>query len=92
VYFYVADPDVIPADFNLLTIFDPRALSVTDWAVEGFGVFDGPTPRKTHLTGKGAVPFWFIAEAQLATARSDGFINMPEFGTSGSYQGICFQV
>ncbi len=93
IYFYVADPSVIPPDFNVLTFFDPRAVALPaeEWAVEGFAIRDLPppfAPKKTLFRGKGAVPFWFVTEGQLAAAAADGFINMPELESLDPIKGF----
>lgn len=93
VYFYVNDPGVVPEDFNLLRVFNPAGtatLNPEDWAVDGFNIRSNPDdaiPRKVHLYGKGAVPFWFIPADAMNDATADGELTILEMGTLSSVRG-----
>lgn len=90
IYFYVEDPEIIPADFNLLTFFDIRALE-HKFAVEVFEIFADTNdilPFKVHLIGKGSVPFWFITEEKLALAIADGILTMTELESLNPIKGF----
>ncbi len=80
IYFYTADPANIPDDFNLLWFFDPRALDYPP-AVSGFEIYSDEqdlVPRKSHMTGNGAVHFWFFPEEAINAALADFELTMPE--------------
>jgi hypothetical protein len=90
VYFYVEDPGVIPDDFNLLMFFDLRALE-HDFAVEITEIFADPNdtgPFKVHMTGKGAVPFWFIGEEQILASMADGVLTISELEALNPVKGF----
>ncbi len=94
VYFYVNDPGVVPEDFNLLRMFNPAGtatLTTDDWAVDGFNIRSNPEdaiPRKVHLYGKGAVPFWFIPADAMNSATADGELTILEMDALPSVRGI----
>lgn len=86
IYFYVADPGVVPTDFNLLGLFDFRALGA-ELAVAGTEVWmdeSAPAPRNLRLHGIAPVHFWFIPRSVLLSAAEDGFVNTEELLASGS--------
>ena len=91
IYFYVADPSVIPTDFNLLDFFDFRALGA-ELAVEGFNIRKNagdPEPQKTILHGAGPVAFWFIPETiYLEEIVNDGIVTMAELARDEVIQGF----
>lgn len=88
IVFYVTDPSAVPADFNLLQFFDPRALGAES-SVEGFMLIeDGAlTPRKVDLKGLGAVPIWFFDAAQWQGMFADGVVTVPEMEANGPIKG-----
>lgn len=85
---YVTDPSAIPADFNLVAFFDPRALGAA-FAVKGFTLWeDGATaPRTVNLKGMGFVPIWFFDSAQWGAMLADGIVTMPELEANGPIKG-----
>ena len=85
VYFYVADPDVIPDDHNMLQFFDPRALGA-EFAVRGLEVRESagdPVPKKVHLSATAPIEFWFVPADVLRDAAADGFLGADELLATG---------
>lgn len=82
-------PGCIPADFNLNQFFHfpaensqgafacapPTTTSVEYWAN---GPDTDPAPLIAEMTGRGAVPVWFIAEADVQQAMEDGTVTIGE--------------
>lgn len=82
-------PGCIPADFNLNQFFHfpaegspaafacapPTTKSVEYWAN---GPDTDPAPLIAEMTGRGAVPVWFIAEADVQQAMEDGTVTIGE--------------
>jgi len=90
IYFYTADPANIPDDFNLLWFFDPLALEYPP-AVSGFEIYSDEqdfVPRKSHMTGNGAVHFWFFLEEQINAALADYEITMHELEALDPLKGL----
>lgn len=88
-------PDCIPADFNLNQFFHfpgndspgafacapPTTTSVEYWAN---GPETDPAPLIAEMTGRGAVPVWFIAQTQVEQAMADGIVTIDELAASPS--------
>ena len=92
---FYRSPDCIPADFNLNQFFhfpgenDPGAFacapptttSVEYWAN---GPETDPAPLTAEMTGRGAVPVWFIPQADAEQAMEDGVVTIEELAASPS--------
>lgn len=88
-------PDCIPADFNLNQFFHfpgdsgpgafactpPTTTSVEYWAN---GPETDPAPLIAEMTGRGAVPVWFILQAEVEAAMADGVVTIGELAESPS--------
>jgi hypothetical protein len=82
-------PGCIPADFNLTQFFHfpaegspgafacapPTTTSVEVWAN---GPDTDPAPLIAEMTGRGAVPVWFIADGDVQQAMEDGMVTIGE--------------
>lgn len=82
-------PECIPAEFNLNGFFDfpgesgpgafacapPTTTSVELWAN---GPDTDPAPLVSEMTGRGAVPVWFFAAADVEAAQADGVVSIGE--------------
>ncbi|MCC7361039.1 MAG: hypothetical protein IT317_16260 [Anaerolineales bacterium] len=80
-------PDCIPADFNLNQFFHlpgetgpgafgcapPTTTSVETWAN---GPEVDPAPLVAEMTGRGAVPVWFLAETEVTALTADGVVTI----------------
>ncbi len=89
VVIFYRSPDCIPADFNLNQFFHfpdengpgafgcapPTATSVELWANSPE---TDPAPLVAEMTGRGAVPVWFFAQADIETALADGVVTIGE--------------
>jgi len=97
-------PDCIPADFNLNQFFHfpgetgpgafactpPTTTSVEYWANNPQ---TDPAPLIAEMTGRGAVPVWFISKSEMETAVADGIVTIGELaglpsrlvGTAATY-------
>ncbi len=97
-------PDCIPADFNLNQFFHfpgdtgpgafactpPTTTSVETWANSPE---TDPAPLVSEMTGRGAVPVWFLAQAEIEAAQADGVVTIGELaelpsrrtGTASTY-------
>jgi hypothetical protein len=97
-------PDCIPADFNLNQFFHfpgesgpgafactpPTTTSVELWAN---GPDTDPAPLVAEMTGRGAVPVWFLALDEVEPAMADGVITIGDLaglssrrtGTAATY-------
>lgn len=92
---FYRSPDCIPTDFNLNQFFHfpgndspgafactpPTTTSVEYWAN---GPQTDPAPLIAEMTGRGAVPIWFIAQAEVEAALSDGVVTIGELAESPS--------
>jgi hypothetical protein len=88
VIFYVNDPSTVPADYDILSYFDPRARG-GDPSVSGFGHFTGASvPEYTHLKGLGAVPIWFQPASAIPGLLADGVLNVPEVEAATTFKGV----
>ncbi len=80
---FYRDPGCVPADFDLLNLFDPLAIGCT-LTVEGFEIWrNGPWagdlgPIQTVSQGLGAVPIWFLKLSDLEAAVSDDKLTVGE--------------
>jgi len=86
---FYRSPDCIPADFNLNQFFHfpgesgpgafgcapPTTTSVELWAN---GPETDPAPLVAEMTGRGAVPVWFFAQAEMEMALADGVVTIGE--------------
>ncbi len=93
-------PSCIPADFNLLELFDvPRAFSCGPATIEGFTIWKNgpdkdPAPLQGRFHGKGEVPVWFVRWSELESAIADEVLTIGELtglpsrivGTASHYQ------
>jgi len=92
---FYRSPDCIPADFNLNQFFHfpsdngpgafactpPTTTSIEYWTN---GPQTDPAPLKAEMTGLGAVPVWFIAQAEIEAAMADGVVTIGELAESPS--------
>jgi hypothetical protein len=95
VIIFYRSPDCIPADFNLNQFFHfpgndgpgafacspPTTTSIEYWAS---GPETDPAPLVAEMTGRGAVPVWFIALAEVEAALADGVVTIGELAESPS--------
>lgn len=86
---FYRDPNCVPDEFNLNQFFDfpgetgpgafgcqpPTTDVVEYWAGEPGSA---PAPAVSEMTGRGAVPVWFFAPADLETAMADGVVTITE--------------
>lgn len=78
---FYRDPEFVPGEFNLLTVFDvPRAFSrestVTGSSLWHDRPFNG-APKIIHITGGGNVPIWFVPwDSVRDQARADGVLSV----------------
>lgn len=92
---FYRSPDCIPADFNLNQFFHfpgndgpgafacapPTTTSVEYWANDPQ---TDPAPLIAEMTGRGAVPVWFIAQVEVEQAMADGVATIGELAESQS--------
>jgi hypothetical protein len=97
-------PGCIPAGFNLMHFFDfpgptgPGAFGCNPPTTDSFEIWEnGPGvdagPYQAVLHGRGAVPVWFVAWAELEPAMADGEVTIGELaglpslrtGTASNY-------
>lgn len=97
VIIFYRSPDCIPTDFNLNQFFHfpgndgpgafacapPTTTSVEYWAN---GPETDPAPLKAEMTGRGAVPVWFFAQAEIEAAIADGVVTIGELAELPSRQ------
>ena len=83
VVFY-RSPACIPANFNLLDLFDVPGAFFCDLTIDGFEIWRNgpppidPAPMMAVLRGMGAVPIWFVSWEELQVAIADDVLTMPE--------------
>ena len=79
---FIRDPSCIPTDFNLLVQFDPPAAFGCELTIEGkiwwHDPETDPYPFQARRWGLGAVPIYFVDEAELAAATQDGVLTIGE--------------
>jgi hypothetical protein len=78
---FIRDPSCIPADFNLLLMFDAPAAFGCELTIEGKSwrwTATDPFPFQSRYWGLGAVPIYFVDEAELAAATQDGVLTIGE--------------
>lgn len=89
VIIFYRPPGCIPADFNLNQFFHfpgennpgafacapPTTTSIETWAN---GPETDPAPLVSKMTGRGAVPVWFFAQADMEMAMEDGTVTIEE--------------
>lgn len=90
-------PDCIPADFNLNQFFHfpgetgpgafactpPTTTSVELWANSPE---TDPAPLMAEMTGRGAVPIWFLALEEVEPAMADGVVTIGDLAAMPSRQ------
>lgn len=100
-------PECIPADFNLVQFFhfpgenDPGAFGCAPPTTTGVETWQNgpdvdPAPLVAEVTGRGAVPVWFVAAPELETALADGEVTIGELaelpalltGTAATYNEL----
>lgn len=95
VIIFYRSPDCIPADFNLNQFFHfpgndgpgafacapPTTTSIEYWAN---GPQTDPAPLIAEMTGRSAVPVWFIAQAEVEAAMADGTVTIGELAETPS--------
>ncbi len=95
VIIFYRSPECIPADFNLNQFFHfpgdsgpgafactpPTTTSIEYWAT---GPETDPAPLVAEMTGRGAVPVWFIALSEVEAALADGVVTIGELAESPS--------
>jgi hypothetical protein len=83
-------PGCIDPDFDLLEFFhEPAAFSCKPYTTDGFSIWkNGPevdlAPLKSHLHGLGAVPVWFVSEADMVAGIADGSLLIGELADMDS--------
>ena len=79
---FLREPSCIPTDFNLLLFFDVPAAFGCELTIEGKVWWHDPEtdpfPFQERYTGLGAVPIYFVDEAELAAATQDGVLTIGE--------------
>jgi hypothetical protein len=79
---FIREPSCIPTDFNLLVQFDVPAAWGCELTIEGeswwWDPATDPFPFQERYYGLGAVPFYFVNEAELAAAAQDGVLTIEE--------------
>lgn len=79
---FYRQPSCIPVTFNLLVWFDPPAAFGCDLTVEGKRWLRDPAtdpfPFQIRYWGLGAVPVYFVSEAELRDATQDGVLTIAE--------------
>jgi hypothetical protein len=79
---FIREPSCIPTDFNLLLLFDVPAAWGCELTVEGklwwYDPETDPVPFQERYYGLGAVPIYFVDEAELAAATQDGVLTIGE--------------
>jgi hypothetical protein len=79
---FIREPSCIPTDFNLLLFFDVPAAFGCELTIEGklwwYDSETDPFPFKIQQWGLGAVPIYFVDEAELAAATQDGVLTIGE--------------
>jgi hypothetical protein len=74
----------VPAEFNLLDLFDIPAAFFCPLTIEGFEVWrNGPPPEdlapmQAKFNGLGAVPVWFVSWPELQAAVADDVLTLAE--------------
>lgn len=82
-------PDCIPADFNLNRFFHfpdetgPGAFGCAPATMTGVETWQNgpevdPAPLEAEMTGRGAVPVWFVKGAELEEVMADGLTTIDE--------------
>lgn len=82
VVFY-RDPSCVPADFNLISVFDVPAAFSCPHTVHGTSLWNGEpfngAPKIIDIGGNGAVPVWFVPwDAVSDQARPDGSLTVAD--------------
>jgi hypothetical protein len=82
IYFY-RQPDCVPADFNLLDLFDvpgafgcPLTMSGQEWRWHTVSPFSAP--YLSIMEGNGQVPIWFVSWGELRGAAQDDVLTRAE--------------
>jgi len=79
---FYRDPDCVPEGFNLLNFFDPPAAFGCASMVSGHTLWHGAVgngdPKHVVIHGMGNVPVWFVPQAAMADALSDGILTIGE--------------
>ncbi len=79
---FIREPSCIPTDFNLLLQFDVPAAWGCELTIEGKVWWHDPEtdpfPFQERYYGLGAVPIYFVDEAELAAATQDGVLTIGE--------------
>ena len=79
---FIREPSCIPTDFNLLLQFDVPAAWGCELTIEGktwrHDPETDPFPFQERYYGLGAVPIYFVDEAELAAATQDGVLTIGE--------------
>ncbi len=78
---FYRDPNCIPADFNLISVFDVPAAFSCPHTVQGSSLWHGEVfngaPKMITISGTGAVPVWFVPwQAVSDQARADGVLTI----------------
>jgi hypothetical protein len=83
----------VPADFNLLELWDEGALTGESMTVDGFIIWEElrTQPLLINLHGLGAVPVWFVSWNEMQAAATDGILTIGELaGLSSLKTGVAF--
>ena len=89
VVFY-RSPACIPANFNLLDLFDVPGAFFCDLTIDGFEIWRNgpppidPAPMMAVFRGLGSVPVWFVSWQEMQSAIADDTITMTELNAMQS--------
>lgn len=93
---FYRDPGCVPADFNLLSFFDPPRAFACPLTIHGALLWEGApqsgAPKIALSRGNGAVPVWFVPVGAIQQAMQDGVLTIGELaGLEGRLVGYADQ-
>ena len=88
---FLRAPDCVPANFNLLDLYDIPAAFACPLTVSGFELWDKPgidgAPRQAVSSGI-AVPVWFVPWPVLQAASADNVLTKSELESLAPLKGV----
>ncbi|MDX1612762.1 MAG: hypothetical protein R3300_00555 [Candidatus Promineifilaceae bacterium] len=80
---FYRNPDCVPPNFNLISVFDVPAAFSCPHTVQGASLWQGEifngAPKSINISGSGAVPVWFVPwEAVKDQAKADGVLTVTD--------------
>ena len=89
---FYRDPDCVPGGFNLLNFFDPPTVFGCASMVSGHTLWHGAIgngdPKHVVIHGMGSTPVWFVPQAVMTDALSDGVLTIGDIeGLPGLVKG-----